>query len=150
MKTTKLIGMTLFAALTGCATPTVVTERTAADLNLSCEALLSEISEAERFENDARGDRGVTGTNVAAAVVFWPALLGTYANTEEAIKAAQGRQVYLSGLYEDKNCTNSAPGGSSGVTQSVAERIRELDEMKAGGLITEAEYQSARQRALGL
>lgn len=104
MKAITLFAPILAATLNACATPTVVAERTAADLNLSCEALLSEISEAERYENAARDDRGVTGTNVAAAVVFWPALLGTYANTEEAIKAAQGRQIYLTDLYSEKNC----------------------------------------------
>ncbi len=149
MKTT-FYGILFAAALTGCATPTVVTERTAADLNLTCDELLSEISEAERFENEARGDRGVTGTNVAAAVVFWPALLGTYANTEEAIKAARGRQTYLSGLYEDKSCSDVVAADSSATAQSVTERLRELDSMKESGLITEAEYLSARQRALGL
>ncbi len=90
--------------IAGCASPDVVQTRQVADNRLTCDELADSIREAEDFERQARKERGVTGTNVAAAVLFWPALLGTYANTQEAIAAAEDRQDHLSELRERKGC----------------------------------------------
>ena len=87
-----------------CATPEVVDSRQATDAQLSCAELLSEIDEAEEFRSEAREERGVTGTNVAAAVFFPLGLVGTYMNTEEAIEAAEERIEHLEEIYEEKNC----------------------------------------------
>jgi hypothetical protein len=46
----------------------------------------------------------VTGTNVAAALLFWPGLIGTYANTEDAINATKERKENLLKLASAKNC----------------------------------------------
>jgi len=95
----------VFALLAqGCATPHVVQTKKVSDVNLSCTQILSEIEEAEQFEKDARAERKITGKNVAAAVLFWPALIGTYSNTEEAIDAAKERRANLTNLYEQKKC----------------------------------------------
>jgi hypothetical protein len=94
----------LTATLAGCASPTVVQTRQAGDDNLSCDQLKEQFSAAQKYETDARGERGVTGKNVAAVVLFWPALIGTYMNTEDAMKAARERQTILSGIAEKKNC----------------------------------------------
>ena len=94
----------LAAALLGCATPHVVQVDQIGDGGMSCEQLQAGISEANRFEHEARGDRGVTGTNVAAGILFWPALVGTYMNTDEAIDAARTRRDHLTTIYRDKNC----------------------------------------------
>ncbi len=132
--------------LAGCASPTVVTERQAGDENLSCNELILALQEAADFEQDARGDRGVTGTNVAAAVFFWPGLLGTYANTEQAIDAARDRQEYLNVLYDQKSCSSATQNASS----DVAGQLRELRSMFDEGLLTQEEYDAARSRVLGL
>lgn len=90
--------------LQGCATPHVVQTKKVSDVNLSCPQILSEIEEADEFEAEARAERGVTGKNVAVGLLFWPALIGTYSNTEEAINAAKERRANLTTLYEQKNC----------------------------------------------
>lgn len=90
--------------LQACATPHVVQSKKVTDNQLSCSQIKAEIAEAEEFEKKARAERKVTGKNVAAAVFFWPALLGTYSNTEEAINAAKERQSVLTDLYSKKNC----------------------------------------------
>ena len=90
--------------LQACATPYVVEVNKLSDTNLSCTQLKAEIEEAKMFEKKARDGRKVTGKNVAAAVLFWPALLGTYSNTEEAINAAKDRQNTLTKIYQQKNC----------------------------------------------
>lgn len=93
-----------FALLQACATPHVVETKKVTDSQLSCAQIKNEIDEARAFEKKARDERKVTGKNVAAAVLFWPALLGTYSNTEEAINAAKERQANLTDLYEKKGC----------------------------------------------
>lgn len=90
--------------LVGCATPDVVDVRQVGDKKLSCEELKEQIEDAKRFEKKARDEKGVTGTNVAAAVFFWPGLLATYANVDEAIDAAQERERHLTKIYEKKGC----------------------------------------------
>jgi len=69
------LGTLGFALVLGaCATPTVVQSVKVSDNELDCNGLKSEIAEAEQFEAAARKERGVTSTNVAAAILFFPAL----------------------------------------------------------------------------
>ena len=92
------------AFLSGCATPRVVDERKISDKDLSCDGIAKEIADAERFEREARKEKGVTGTNVAAAIFFWPAIIGTYSNANDAIEAAEERQRHLEVLHKAKGC----------------------------------------------
>ena len=91
--------------MVGCANPHVVDTRQLGDKKLSCGEIEDQIDEADRFEQQARSERKITGRNVAAAVLFWPALLGTYVNTEDAIDAAKERKHYLRNLYEKNSCS---------------------------------------------
>jgi hypothetical protein len=94
----------ILSMLAACATPTVVQQRKVGDSELTCAQLKAEYVDAQEFEAKARKEQGVTGKNVAAAVLFWPALVGTYSNTQEAIKAAQDRQRHLETIAAGKNC----------------------------------------------
>ena len=143
-----LLAGVCISSLIGCASPTVVTARQAGDENLSCEQLIAASAEARQFEQNARSERGVTGTNAAAAVFFWPGLIGTYANTAEAIDAARDRQVFLNTLYSQKGC--SEPQQPSGASSDIASQLRELRAMYEEGLLSDEEYSAARTRALGL
>jgi len=87
-----------------CATPDVVGVEQPGDQRMSCAELEAAIDEAREFEDEARDARGVTGTNAAAAVLFWPGLLATYVNTEDAIDAAQDRQEHLMDIYRSRSC----------------------------------------------
>ena len=60
-----------------------------------CNQLIAATEEAKRFEEDGREERTVTGTNVAAALFWWPGLVATYINTDDAIDAAKDRQEHL-------------------------------------------------------
>ena len=92
------------AFLGGCATPAVVESKQSNDRMMSCDALKTAYKEAKDFEGKARKERGVTGTNVAAAILFWPAMIGTYKNTEDAIEAAKERQKHLESIAAEKKC----------------------------------------------
>ncbi len=104
MKKTTLLFAVSLAALAGCASPHVVDETKVTDDQLGCGDLLAEIKKAEKFEKQARKEKGVTGTNAAAVIFFWPALLATYSNVEEAVEAAQERQTHLEQIYRKKEC----------------------------------------------
>ena len=99
-----IIPALMVALLAACATPTVVQTRQAGDENLTCEQLKTQIALAQKYEEDARKERGVTGTNVAAALLFLPGLLGTYMNTEDAMRAARDRQSILTEMSAKKRC----------------------------------------------
>jgi hypothetical protein len=89
--------------LVGCATPTIVQTVKPGDTGLSCAQLQNEFSDAERFKREAEGEKGATGGN-AARLLFWPAIVGTYMNANEAIAAAETRKVHLANLMNLKTC----------------------------------------------
>jgi hypothetical protein len=99
-----LLGVAVLIASAGCASPTVVQSKQSGDSAMTCDQMKAAYAEALDFESKARKERGVTGTNVAAAVFFWPAMIGTYKNTEEAIEAAKERQKHMEKLGESKGC----------------------------------------------
>jgi len=67
-KTLKWIAVASVAAtITACASPEVVDTKQMGDNKLSCMQLVAEIQEATEFERKAQKEKGVTGTNVAAA-----------------------------------------------------------------------------------
>lgn len=90
--------------VSACATPKVVNVQKIGDDELNCEQIREQFAEAQDFEKKARREKGATGTNVAAAVFFWPALLATYSNIEEAVNAARDRQERLQKLAAEKGC----------------------------------------------
>lgn len=99
----KLLLLATSAVLFGCASPTVVQSVKPGDAGLSCAQLQNEYADADKFKREAEGEKGVTGGNVAR-VLFWPAIIGTYMNANEAIAAADNRKVHLANLMNQKNC----------------------------------------------
>lgn len=90
-------------AVVGCASPTVVQTVKPGDPGLSCAQLQNEYTDAEKFKKEAEGEKGVTGGNTVR-LLFWPAIIGTYMNANEAIAAADNRKVHLTNLMTQKNC----------------------------------------------
>lgn len=145
------IGSLLLGA---CATPTVVQSVKPGDVGLSCAQLQNEYSDAERFRAEADAEKSVTGGNVARALLFWPAILGTAANANEAMAAADARKVHLANLLNQKNCAIPATGSAvaalttnSTGAQSKETRLSELKRLFDSGLISQDIY-SERQRAI--
>ena len=108
MKVKSLLLLSLLA-LAGCASPTVVSRVKPMDNQLSCEQLQMERAEAEQYKDEAKKVGGVTGGNVARAIFFWPALIGTAMNANEAREAADTRMNNLAILMNQKNCNVPAP-----------------------------------------
>jgi hypothetical protein len=91
------------AVLAGCASPTVVQTIKPGDMGLTCPQLQNEYSDAERFKKEADAEKGVTGGNVAR-LLFWPAIVGTHMNANEAISAAENRKVHLTNMMMQQKC----------------------------------------------
>jgi hypothetical protein len=95
--------------LSACASPTVVQSVKAGDSGLTCPQLQNEYQDAERFKAEADKEKGMTGGNVVRAIFFWPAILGSFSNANEAMAAADARRVNLANLMNQKGC--QIPGG---------------------------------------
>ena len=109
------------------------------------------MAESDRFRSDAQKEKGMTGTNVAAVIFFWPAMIGTYANANEAIAAADTRKSNLMALYNQKKCqdANLSTAVERNGTASVNERkLVEIKEMLDKKLITQTEYDAQRKKVL--
>jgi hypothetical protein len=133
----------------GCATPHVVQTTKTTDALLSCSQIELEMAEADRFRMEAQKEKGVTGTNVAAVIFFWPAMIGTYSNANEAIAAADQRKGNLANLYANKKCAERAASGDAAPTGQRGGAIQRLNDLKDAldkGLITKQEYEEKRQR----
>jgi hypothetical protein len=104
MKLTSTLAIGSILLLSACSNPEVISERQAGDTSLSCSQLTAEIRIAEDFKDDARDKKGMTGTNVAAGLFFWPALLVTYNNVGEAVDAAEDRIDNLLDIGKEKGC----------------------------------------------
>lgn len=135
--------------LSGCATPHVVETTRVTDSNLSCAQLEVEMKDADRFRNDAQKEKGMTGTNVAAALLFLPAMIGTYSNANEAIAAADSRKVYLMNIYNTKKCSEMGQASGKPVLetfQTPEARLKSLKAMLDQKLITQSEYDDRRAK----
>jgi len=151
MKTLSLVSLSFAAlvVLSGCATPHVVETTRVTDNNLSCIQLEAEMKEADRFRTDAQKEKGVTGTNVAAVLLFWPAMIGTYSNANEAIAAADSRKVNLMNLYNTKKCSEMGQASGKPVVetaQTPEARLKSLKAMLDQKLITQSEYNERRAK----
>ena len=76
------------------------------DEELNCGQLKNSVAEAQRFIKDAESVKGGTGDNWARGLLFWPAIIQSYSNANEAIAAANTRKVHLFNIMRQKNCKN--------------------------------------------
>lgn len=143
--------------LSACASPTVVQSVKPGDTGLSCAQLQNEYADAERFRAEAEAEKTVTGGNVVRALLFWPAILGTAANANEAIAAADSRKVHLANQMSRKNCAipltsqavvnqnpaspeDVSPNTATPASQSTEARLAELKRLYEANLITKDVY----------
>ncbi len=95
------IGVTL---LTGCATSQKVQVVQMGDDKLSCATITEELAQLDKADTEVNSKKGVTGTNVAAALFFWPALAYTYIDAKDANEAISDRRSHLTAIGNKKNC----------------------------------------------
>ena len=145
------LSIAALSILAGCATPHVVQPVKISDSSLSCSQISTEMAESDRFRSDAQKEKGMTGTNVAAVIFFWPAMIGTYANANEAIAAADTRKSNLMALYNQKKCQDanlSTAVERNGTASANERKLVEIKEMLDKKLITQTEYDAQRKKVL--
>ena len=92
--------------IVGCATPHVVQVRKPSDQSLSCQELRDEIDLTDNYRTLANKEKGMTGTNVGAVLFWWPGLVATYFNVQEAIEATENRKTALYRRWDDGDCAS--------------------------------------------
>ncbi len=97
-------GLLLAGALGACATSEKVQPEQIGDARLSCDELLAETAKVDAAEGEIEGNKGVTGTNVAAALLWLPGLAYTYYDAGQAEQLVQQRRSRLAALYDEKGC----------------------------------------------
>ena len=100
----KFILPLMFLFLASCATPHVVKIVMPGDEGLSCPQLQNEIARLEQFVKDADKEKGVTWGNAGRLIAFPIGIWATYENANQAIDAANQREVYLTGIKQRKGC----------------------------------------------
>ena len=93
-----------FLFLISCATPHVVDIIQPNDEQLSCIGLQNEVDELDKFIKEAESEKGVNWSNAGRLLVFPIGIWATYENANQAIDAANQREIYLKEIMSKKNC----------------------------------------------
>lgn len=106
LRNASLIAVALSGLLFGCATSQKIQVVQPGDQNLSCNAIKEELARLDKAQADIDSKKGVTGTNVAGALFWWPGLAYTYYDAGEATRLVGDRKSALTTIYNNKNCTS--------------------------------------------
>lgn len=90
--------------LSGCVSPEVVQKSSVNDAGLTCQEIQVQLAQLEEIRGEASKGKSVSGANVAAAILFWPAVIGNYSNAQQALEAASKRNEVLVALANAKRC----------------------------------------------
>lgn len=102
-----LISVTASCLLLGCATSEKIQVVQPGDNQLSCNTINSEFVKLDKAQADIDSKKGMTGTNVAAALFWLPGLAYTYYDAGEAQRLITDRRSALTTVYNNKNCVSS-------------------------------------------
>ena len=154
----KLLGILVLGIiiilLNSCAKPTVVNVVVPGDDKLNCEQLENAVAESQKIRRDAEFAKEGTGGNVARMLLFWPAWARTLHNADVAIIAADDRIYYLIKLMKKKKCKgvdviNAKIEEDKKSSNSIAEQLKDLNDMRNSGILTDEEFEIAKKKTLG-
>jgi outer membrane murein-binding lipoprotein Lpp len=90
--------------LTGCATSEKVQVTQMGDDSMSCGAMQAEMAKLDASKSNIDSKKGMTGTNVAAALFWLPGLMYTYYDAGQAEKLITDRKSALTEKFNNKKC----------------------------------------------
>ena len=136
-----------------CAKPTVVNVVIPGDEKLNCEQLENAVAESQKIKRDAEFAKEGTGGNVARMILFWPAWARTLHNADVAIIAADDRIYHLIKLMKKKKCKgvdviNAKIEEDKKSGNSIAEQLKDLNDMRNSGILTDEEFEIAKKKTL--
>ena len=145
-----------FILLNSCVKPTVVNVTLPKDNELNCEKLEDALADAQEFRKKAYRATGATVDNQLRGLLFWPALMMTYANAQEAIIAASERSVHLINIMQKKNCKNLdsillevQTTHRVQTLKDLSEAYKNLNELYKSGALTDSEFITQKKKILG-
>lgn len=109
---------------TACVSTQTVSTKQVNDATLSCSSIATRLGEVRSGKRYAKANQGLSGSNLAAALLFWPALLVNTQNTNNMIKSMDEREAVLVGYYNNKNCTDPIPSYSN---KQIKQKIKSGD-----------------------
>jgi hypothetical protein len=102
-KTVAIVALiTITTLVSACATSPKVQVMQACDRSLSKEQIMCELDKLNTTDCEINQKKGINGTNVAAALFFWPGLIYTQLDASDARKLVSQRREYLTSLYNEK------------------------------------------------
>ena len=136
-----------------CAKPTVVNVVIPGDEKLNCEQLENAVAESQKIKRDAEFAKEGTGGNVTRMILFWPAWARTLHNADVAIIAADDRIYHLIKLMKKKKCKgvdviNAKIEENKKSSNSIAEQLKDLNDMRNSGILTDEEFEIAKKKTL--
>ena len=154
-KTILIIFISLFF-FESCAKPTVVNIVLPEDKDSTCSQLEASIKNAQEFRKKAIDETGSTPGNYARNMFFWPALMKTYINAQQAMIAATERSVHLVNLMQRKDCKNADKILKDvqftfrvQTLSELSEAYKSLTEAYESGALTESEFKTQKKKVLG-
>jgi hypothetical protein len=131
--------------LASCVSNRAVQTVQAGDQQKSCTQLQTELAQLGTVFEDVKDDSGVTGKNVGLALVFWPGIIVNEVRANKNQDSVDSRVNYLTTIYNGKCLENDLEANTQ---SSMSDKLRELKSLFDDGLISEAEYEEARVKAL--
>ena len=136
-----------------CAKPTVVNVVIPGDEKLNCEQLENAVAESQKIKRDAEFAKEGTGGNVTRMILFWPAWARTLHNADVAIIAADDRIYHLIKLMKKKKCKgvdviNAKIDEDKKSSNNIAEQLKDLNDMRNSGILTDEEFEIAKKKTL--
>ena len=137
-----------------CAKPTVVNVVIPGDEKLNCEQLENAVAESQKIKRDAEFAKEGTGGNMTRMILFWPAWARTLHNADVAIMAADDRIYHLIKLMKKKKCEgvnviNAKIEEDKKSSNNIAEQLKDLNDMRNSGILTDEEFEIAKKKTLG-
>jgi hypothetical protein len=93
--------------LSACATTEKVAVNQLGDEKLSCQEIINQDKKVDEIMAEGDHNKGASGTNVAAALFFWPAAVGNYMDADKAQQLAEKRKSVLADLYKSNHCADA-------------------------------------------
>jgi hypothetical protein len=125
-----ILAITLAASMVACVSTKTVSENQVDDSTLTCESLATRLGEVRSAKAYAQANRGASGSNVMAALFFWPALLVNNSNTSDMIESMNQRESVLAGLYESNSCSEIVPEYD---TKEMKKKLKSGDTLESFG-----------------
>jgi hypothetical protein len=93
--------------LSACATNMKIATNQLGDDKLSCSEIMAQDKKVDEVLEGAQHNKGVSGANVAAVLLFPLAAVGNYMDADKAEQLGTKRKAVLADMYKAQHCTKA-------------------------------------------